>query len=147
MAVELAGAVPALAFAYEAARRGGTVVTAGLPHPDARLSLPAVTLTAQEKTLKGSYMGSCVPLRDIPNYAALMRAGKLPIDRLITHRLRLDDINAGFERLAAGGAIRQIVLMDGAPSQGPAGPSDRASEASRVVGSAGPGQGLPAARA
>lgn len=112
LAVELAGAVPALEFAYEAARRGGTVVTAGLPNPQARLSLPAVSLTANEKTLRGSYMGSCVPMRDIPRFAAMMMSGQLPIERLVTHELRLDQINEGFERLAAGQAIRQVIRFD-----------------------------------
>ncbi|MDB6179917.1 zinc-dependent alcohol dehydrogenase family protein [Paracoccus fistulariae] len=109
LAVELAGVVPALEFAYEAARRGGTVVTAGLPNPDARMSLAPVTLTAGEKSLKGSYMGSCVPMRDIPRFAEMMMAGKLPIEKLVTHELTLDQINEGFERLADGSAIRQLI--------------------------------------
>lgn len=109
LAVELAGVVSALEFAYEAARRGGTVVTAGLPNPEARMSLAPVTLTAGEKSLKGSYMGSCVPMRDIPRFAEMMMTGKLPIEKLVTHELTLDQINEGFERLADGSAIRQLI--------------------------------------
>jgi alcohol dehydrogenase len=108
-ALEFAGAVKALELAYKITRRGGTTVTAGLPHPKAMLSLPAVTLVAEERTLKGSYIGSGVPSRDIPRFLALYRRGKLPVDRLLTHRLKLDDINEGFDRLAAGAAVRQIV--------------------------------------
>ena len=109
LAVELAGVVPALEFAYEAARRGGTVVTAGLPNPNATMTFAPVTLTAGEKSLKGSYMGSCVPMRDIPRFADMMMSGKLPIEKLVTHELTLDDINEGFERLADGSAIRQLI--------------------------------------
>lgn len=112
LAVELAGAVPALEFAWSATRRGGTTVTGGLPHPDARLALSPVTLTAEERVLKGAYVGSCVPARDIPRFAQMMMDGRLPIEKLLTHRLRLDEINAGFERLAAGEAIRQVVVFD-----------------------------------
>ena len=112
LAVDLAGAVPALQFAYDVTRRGGTTVTAGLPHPDAKLSFPAVTLTAEERTLKGSYVGSCVPVRDIPRFAHLMQQGKLPIEKLMTHRLKITEINEGFERLAAGDAIRQVIIFD-----------------------------------
>lgn len=68
LAVELAGAVPALEFACGITRRGGTTVTAGLPNPQAMMSLPAVSLTAEERVLKGSYVGSCVPVRDIPRF-------------------------------------------------------------------------------
>ncbi|MGL1921497.1 MAG: zinc-dependent alcohol dehydrogenase family protein [Hyphomicrobiales bacterium] len=112
LAVDLAGAVPALQFAYDITRRGGTTVTAGLPHPDAKLSFPAVSLTAEERTLKGSYVGSCVPVRDIPRFARMMQQGKLPIEKLLTHELALADINQGFERLAAGEAIRQVIVFD-----------------------------------
>lgn len=112
LAVDLAGAVPALQFAYDITRRGGTTVTAGLPHPDAKMSFPAVSLTAEERVLKGSYVGSCVPVRDIPRFARMMQQGKLPIEKLMTHRLRLSEINEGFERLAVGEAIRQVIVFD-----------------------------------
>ena len=112
VAAEFAGAIPALEFAFQATKRGGTTVTAALPHPDARLSLSPVVLVGQEKCLKGSYLGSCVPLRDIPAYLKLYQSGRLPVDQLITHRLSLEDINEGFERLAAGDAIRQIILFE-----------------------------------
>lgn len=111
LAVELAGAAPALKFAYDITRRGGTTVTGGLPNPSAQFTIPAVSLTAGEQTLRGSYVGSCVPVRDIPRFAAMMMEGKLPIERLMTHTLTLNEINEGFERLAAGEAIRQVVLF------------------------------------
>ncbi|MEZ5675817.1 alcohol dehydrogenase [Thalassovita litoralis] len=108
-ALDFTGNVHALGFAYRATRRGGTTVTAGLPHPDAKLELPAVTLTAEERTLKGSYLGSGVPSRDIPRFLALHAQGRLPVDKLMTHKIRLEDINEGFDRLHAGQAIRQVI--------------------------------------
>ena len=107
--LEFAGAPKALELAYALTRRGGVTVTAGLPNPQARLSLPALSLVAEERTLKGSYLGSGVPARDIPRFLGLWRRGKLPVEKLLTHRLPLDDINAGFDRLAEGVAVRQIV--------------------------------------
>jgi alcohol dehydrogenase len=85
-------------------------VTVGLPHPQQQLSIPAVSLVAEERTLKGSYLGSCVPDRDIPRFVELHQAGRLPVERLLTHRLTLDELDAGFARLAAGEAVRQVVL-------------------------------------
>jgi alcohol dehydrogenase len=111
-AIETVGSARVLATAYAATRRGGTTTTVGLPHPSAELTLPAVTLTAEERTLRGSYLGSCVPERDIPRFVALYRAGRLPVDRLLTHRLRPDQINEGFERLARGEGVRQVVVFD-----------------------------------
>jgi alcohol dehydrogenase len=108
----MAGAVAALELAYSVTARGGTTVTAGLPRPDARLSVAPVTLVAEERTLKGSYIGSAIPLRDVPRYIALFRAGRLPVDQLLTHRLRLDDINEGFDRLRQGVGVRQVVMFE-----------------------------------
>jgi Zn-dependent alcohol dehydrogenase len=84
----------------------------GLPHPQKMFSVPAVSLVAEERTVKGSYMGSAVPARDLPRYIALYKSGRLPVDRLLSHRLRLNEINAGFDRLARGEAVRQVVLFD-----------------------------------
>ena len=110
-AFELAGSVRAMDTAYRITRRGGTTVTAGLPPPDALFSFPQVGLVAEERTVKGSYIGACVPIRDIPRYVALFQKGRLPVDRLLSGRLALDDLNAGFDRLHAGTAIRQVVTF------------------------------------
>ena len=108
-AIELAGSVKALETAYEITRRGGLTVTAGLPHPDQRMALPALKLVAEERTLKGSYIGSCVPQRDLPRMFALYHQGKLPVERMLTHRVGLHEINLAMDRLNDGTAIRQIV--------------------------------------
>jgi alcohol dehydrogenase len=110
-AFEMAGAIPAMELAWRVTRRGGSTVTAGLPHPDKRFALPPVQMVAEERTLRGSYIGSAVPARDIPRYIALYRRGRLPVDRLMGERLTLDDINRGFDRLAAGQALRDVVLF------------------------------------
>lgn len=110
--IETVGSAGVLAAAYAATRRGGVTTTVGLPHPSAQLTIPAVSLTAEERTLQGSYLGSCVPERDIPRFVALHRAGRLPVDRLLTHRLRPEEINEGFERLARGEGVRQVVVFD-----------------------------------
>jgi alcohol dehydrogenase len=109
---EMAGSVQAMEMAYRVTRRGGTTVTAGLPHPDARWPLQHVNLTAEERTVKGSYMGSCVPPRDLPRYVDLYRRGKLPVNRLMSDHLPLERINEGFDALASGHTVRQIVMFD-----------------------------------
>jgi alcohol dehydrogenase len=111
-AFEMAGSTRALELAYRITARGGTTVCAGLPHPQQQFSVPHVSLVAEERTLKGSYLGSCVPARDIPHYIDWYRAGRLPVDRLLSERLGLEDINAAFDRLAAGESIRQVVEIN-----------------------------------
>lgn len=110
-AFETAGVVAAMDVAYAVTKRGGTTTTTGLPHPDHQFSFPYVTLTAEEKTLKGSYVGSCVPKRDIPNYIQMMKSGKLPVDKLLSNIMTLDEINEGFDLLATGDNSRIIIKM------------------------------------
>jgi alcohol dehydrogenase len=75
------------------------------------LSIPAVSLVAEERTLKGSYLGSAIPSRDIPRYIALYQAGRLPVDRLLTSTVRLESLNEAFDTLAAGTSIRQVLVL------------------------------------
>lgn len=98
-------------LAYRITRRGGTTVTAGLPPPTHMLPIPQVNLVAEERTIEGSYLGTCVPVRDLPRYIALYRQGRMPVDRLLTGRLTLDEINLGFDRLREGKAVRQVVVF------------------------------------
>ena len=110
-AIEMAGSTRAFELAYRITRRGGMTVTAGLPPPSATWAMPAVNLVAEERTIKGSYVGTCVPMRDIPRYIDLFRGGRLPVDRLLTGTLALDDINRGFDLLNGGKAVRQVVML------------------------------------
>jgi alcohol dehydrogenase len=110
-AFETVGSANVLEQAYAATRRGGTTVTVGLPDPAQSFSVPAVSLVAEERTVKGSYLGSSVPSRDIPRYIALYRAGRLPVDRLLTATLGLDELNRAFDDLAAGTSVRQVLLF------------------------------------
>lgn len=110
-ALEMAGSVQAMEMAYRMTRRGGTTVTAGLPHPASLWPLQQVSLVAEERTVKGSYIGSCVPARDIPRYIGLYQAGKLPVDRLMGDKLPLQDINRGFDRMARGESLRDLIVF------------------------------------
>jgi len=110
--LEMAGAVPAFALAHALTRRGGTTITSGLPNPAARFGLDLSQLVAEERTVRGSYLGSGVPARDIPRLIALYQQGKLPVDRLMGRVWTLDSLNEGFDHLASGTGLRDVVLMD-----------------------------------
>jgi Zn-dependent alcohol dehydrogenase len=64
---------------------------------------------AEGRSLIGSYLGSAVPARDIPRFVALWRAGRLPIEALVSSTIDLDQINDGMDELADGHAVRQII--------------------------------------
>jgi alcohol dehydrogenase len=106
---EMAGSVKALEAAWAMTRRGGTTVSAGLPDAASRVSLSPEALVAEERSLKGSYIGTCVPVRDIPRYISLYRQGRLPVDRLLSGTIPLERINEGFDRLRQGEVTRLVV--------------------------------------
>lgn len=108
---ECVGNVQAMEFSYAITKMGGTTVSSGLSHPDKTFSIQHVNLVAQEKTIKGSYLGSCVVERDIPHYIDLFQSGRLPVDQLISRRIGLDDLNEAFDRLADGSEVRQVIVF------------------------------------
>ncbi|HET7716881.1 MAG TPA: zinc-binding dehydrogenase [Bauldia sp.] len=110
-AIELVGAVPALQLGYQVVKRGGQLTTGGLPAPNAMLSVPAVGLVADEKTVRGSYLGSCVPARDVPRFVRLFQRGLLPVDRLLSKVLSFAEINTGFDLLREGKLVRGVLRI------------------------------------
>ena len=108
-AFEMAGSVPAMDFAYAITSRGGMTVSAGLPRPEATVSYPHALMVSDERTITGSYMGSCIARRDIPRFIELFLAGKLPVDRLHAGDLTFDQLNEGFDKLADGNVVRQTL--------------------------------------
>src|SRR6266571_4213009 len=108
-AFEAVGNANVLAQAYKATRRGGKTISIGIAHPKQQLAIQALSLVALEKTIQGSFMGSAVPRRDIPRLLNLYLAGKLPVDELLSPSITLDEINEGFDRLAQGKVVRQLI--------------------------------------
>lgn len=110
-AFEFAGSVRAMESAYRMTKRGGMTVTASLPPPSDNWPLQQVNLVAEERTVKGSYVGSCIPERDVPRYIDMYLRGKLPVDKLMGERLTLEQINYGFDRLDSGEAMRDLIIF------------------------------------
>ncbi|MEV6432121.1 zinc-binding dehydrogenase [Nocardia sp. NPDC051463] len=110
--VEAAGNIRAFETAVGATAPGGTTVTVGLPAPDAKASISPLALVAQGRSIVGSYLGSAVPARDIPEYVRMWREGRLPVERLVSAHIGLDEINHAMDELAAGHALRQVIVFE-----------------------------------
>jgi alcohol dehydrogenase len=109
--IEAAGHPAALETAVQLTGAGGATITVGLPRPDARITLSPLGFVAEGRSLIGSYLGSAVPARDIPRFVELWRAGKLPVESLVSAHISLDQINQGMDELAEGRAVRQIITF------------------------------------
>jgi alcohol dehydrogenase len=103
------GTVEGFELALELTRRGGRTVTVSLPDAERKFGFSLSRLVAEARTLSGSYIGSCLPSRDIPAFAELYRQGRLPVDRLVTRTIALEDINQAMDELDAGRVVRQVI--------------------------------------
>ncbi len=110
--IECAGHPKAFETAFNATGVGGKTVTVGLPAPTAVSEINPLKLTAEARTVIGSYLGSAVPARDIPKFEQLWRDGKLPVEQLISSHIRLDQINEAMDALADGSALRQVIVFE-----------------------------------
>jgi alcohol dehydrogenase len=113
---ELSGSVDGMATAYGVVQYGGTVVVAGLPAVTATFSINQCDLVGQEKSIRGSYMGSCAPIRDIPRFLRMYAEGRLPVDRLIDGYIGYESLNEGFDKLQDAKVVRQILTPHGVPA-------------------------------
>jgi alcohol dehydrogenase len=113
-AIEATGRPEAMLAAFLSTRPRGAAVLIGIPREDAVLPLPALSIPRMERRVLGSLYGSSRPERDFVTILDLYRRGVLPLDRLISHRLGLDDLDRAFELLRSGEALR--VVLDLAPN-------------------------------
>jgi alcohol dehydrogenase len=114
--IECVGNPAALAGAINLTKPGGRTVTVGLPRPDARLEISPLSLVVEARQLIGSYMGSGIPSEDIARYAQMYLDGLLPVEKLISGTIALDDINHAMDELREGKVIRQIIDLKGRAS-------------------------------
>ena len=110
-AFECVGSEKSLEMAYKSLKRGGEVISSGLSNPKKSFVINHVDLVVGEKVIKGSYLGSCIPSRDIPAYIDLYKSGRLPINHLMSDKIKLNEINQPFDKLADGNVVRQLIIF------------------------------------
>ena len=89
----------------------GTVVLVGVPTPEMKLELPLVDYFSRGGSLKSSWYGDCLPERDFPMLIDLYKQGRLPLDKFVTERVGLGDVEAAFEAMKGGKVLRSVVEL------------------------------------
>ena len=110
-AIDASSSLDGFTHAFEATRRGGSTVTTSLTHPSQKFSFPVARIVAEARTIRGSYIGTCVPGRDIPAFIQLYRQGRMPVDKLVTRTIGLEQINEAFDDLADARVVRQVIVF------------------------------------
>ncbi|GAA3711024.1 S-(hydroxymethyl)mycothiol dehydrogenase [Gordonia hankookensis] len=97
--------------AFYARDLAGTVVLVGVPTPEMTLELPLIDFFSRGGALKSSWYGDCLPERDFPMLIDLYEQGRLPLDKFVTERVGLGDVEAAFSAMEAGKVLRSVVEL------------------------------------
>ncbi|MEV6335953.1 S-(hydroxymethyl)mycothiol dehydrogenase [Nocardia vinacea] len=88
----------------------GTVVLVGVPTPDMTIDMPLIDLFSHGGALKSSWYGDSLPERDFPMLVDLYLQGRLPLERFVTERIALDQVEKAFSAMHAGEVLRSVVV-------------------------------------
>ncbi|WP_054247944.1 S-(hydroxymethyl)mycothiol dehydrogenase [Rhodococcus opacus] len=97
--------------AFYARDLAGTVVLVGVPTPDMTLEMPLIDFFSRGGSLKSSWYGDCLPERDFPMLVDLYQQGRLPLEKFVTERIKIDEVEAAFHRMHAGEVLRSVVVL------------------------------------
>jgi S-(hydroxymethyl)mycothiol dehydrogenase len=97
--------------AFYARDLAGTVVLVGVPSPDMQLEMPLIDFFSHGGSLKSSWYGDCLPERDFPTLISLYLQGRLPLDKFVTERIGLDEIEHAFAKMHGGEVLRSVVVL------------------------------------
>lgn len=97
--------------AFYARDLAGTVVLVGVPTPDMKLEMPLVDFFSRGGSLKSSWYGDCLPERDFPTLISLYLQGRLPLEKFVSERIALDQVEEAFHKMHAGEVLRSVVVL------------------------------------
>ncbi|MFC8047093.1 S-(hydroxymethyl)mycothiol dehydrogenase [Nocardia sp. NPDC057353] len=109
--IEAVGRPETYKQAFYARDLAGTVVLVGVPTPDMRLEMPLIDFFSRGGALKSSWYGDCLPERDFPMLVELYRQGRLPLEKFVTERIGLDQVEQAFHTMHGGKVLRSVVVL------------------------------------
>ncbi|MDT7731023.1 MAG: S-(hydroxymethyl)mycothiol dehydrogenase, partial [Mycobacterium sp.] len=111
VAIDAVGRPETWQQAFYARDLAGTVVLVGVPTPDMRLEMPLLDFFSHGGSLKSSWYGDCLPERDFPTLIDLYLQGRLPLDKFVSERIGLDDVEEAFHKMHGGKVLRSVVIL------------------------------------
>jgi S-(hydroxymethyl)mycothiol dehydrogenase len=97
--------------AFFARDLAGTVVLVGVPNPTMKIELPLIEVFGRGGSLKSSWYGDCLPTRDFPMLIDLYLQGRLDLDRFVSEKIALDQVEEAFHRMERGEVLRSVVVL------------------------------------
>ncbi|GAB3619527.1 S-(hydroxymethyl)mycothiol dehydrogenase [Glutamicibacter endophyticus] len=107
--IDAVGRPETYAQAFYARDLAGRVVLVGVPTPEMKLELPLLDVFGRGGSLKSSWYGDCLPSHDFPMLVEQYKLGRLDLDAFVTERIKLEDIEAAFDKMHEGTVLRSVV--------------------------------------
>ncbi|BBY01469.1 S-(hydroxymethyl)mycothiol dehydrogenase [Mycobacterium seoulense] len=111
VAIDAVGRPETWKQAFYARDLAGTVVLVGVPTPDMKLDMPLIDFFSHGGSLKSSWYGDCLPERDFPTLIDLYLQGRLPLEKFVSERIGLDDVEEAFHKMHGGKVLRSVVML------------------------------------
>ena len=91
---------------------GGTFVLVARPDASMRLEMPLLDMFLHGGSYQTCWYGDCLPSRDFPALIDLYLQGRLPLERFVTERIALADVEPAFASMRRGDVLRSVVVFD-----------------------------------
>jgi S-(hydroxymethyl)mycothiol dehydrogenase len=109
--IDAVGRAETFEQAFYARDLAGRAVLVGVPTPDLRLDLPLIDVFGRGGSVKSSWYGDCLPARDFPMLIDLHLQGRLPLEKFVSEKIGLDDVEAAFDKMHRGEVLRSVVVL------------------------------------
>jgi S-(hydroxymethyl)mycothiol dehydrogenase len=109
--IEAVGNPKVFEQAFYARDLAGTLVQVGVPSPDMKIELPMIEFFGRGGALKPSWYGDCLPSRDFPMFIDLYLQGRLDLDRFVSERIGIDQVEEAFHRMERGEVLRSVMIL------------------------------------
>lgn len=112
LVIDAVGVPETFKQAFYARDHAGTVVLVGVPDVDTRLELPFLDVFARGGAIKPAWYGDCLPERDFPMLAELYQQGRLPLDKFVSEKIGVDEVEDAFAKMRRGDVLRSVVVFE-----------------------------------
>lgn len=109
--IDAVGIQPTWRLAFYSRDLAGRMVMVGVPNLTDHVDIPAIDLYGHGGSIRPAWYGDCLPERDFPAYVALHRAGRFPLDKFVSERIALGDVEDAFATMRAGTVLRSVVEL------------------------------------
>ncbi|HJM22227.1 MAG TPA: S-(hydroxymethyl)mycothiol dehydrogenase [Acidimicrobiales bacterium] len=111
VAIEAIGLPETYEQAFYSRDLAGTVVLVGVPSPEMRIDLPLIEVFGRGGSLKSSWYGDCLPTRDFPMLIDLYLQGRLQLERFVSEKIGITEVENAFHKMERGEVLRSVVII------------------------------------